>query len=147
MNYYLPNPNNLEPITCGEMWFFDRPHWKLAVMLGYDWKDDVTTKDGFSFFNNRSVNGKRCNDIFEFLDKHNIKYTTEYSNAGWQYKIKISKAKKYLTLIDELYNQYYNETLPKCKGLYKYNDHTFIDQDSYNKLKSYRGSEYYLEKY
>jgi hypothetical protein len=105
-------------------------------MLGYSWKDDVWTKSGFSFFNMRSVNSKFCERITNFLDEHNIKYSTEYSDAGWQYKIKISKAKKYLTIIDDLYENFYKDRLIDCKGLYIYNN-WFIDEQTYQQYKSY----------
>ena len=146
MNIYLPHPINHTSSTLGEKWFFDNKHWKLSVMLGYSWSDDVTTKFGFSFFNYRSINGKYCKHITSFLEENGIKYSTEYSDAGWQYRIKISKAKKYLNIIDELYNKYYNKKKSKCKGLYIYNN-WFIDEQTYKKYKSYHDSNWTLPKY
>lgn len=146
MNIYLPHPTKHVPATLGEKWFFDKPHWKLSVMLGYSWIDDITTKFGFSFFNVKSINGSRCERITSFLDEHNIKYSTEYSECGWQYRIKISKAKKYINIIDELYEKFYNETIHNCKELYIYNN-WFIDEQTYQQYKSYHTDNWTLEKY
>lgn len=147
MNIYLPHPTNHIPATLGEKWFFDNKHWKLSVMLGYSWRDDITTKFGFSFFNIKSINGSRCERITSFLDEHNIKYSTEYSDAMWQYRIKISKAKKYLNIIDSLYEEFYNKNIKECKGLYICNN-WFIDEQTYQSYKSYhKNDNWTLNKY
>lgn len=147
MNIYLPHPTEHRPATLGESWFFNKAHWKLAVILGYSWKDDVCTTTGFSFFNIRSINGSKCERITSFLDENGIKYSTEYSDAGWQYRIKISKAKKYLNIIDELYIKYYNKKKIECKDLYIY-DNWFIDEQTYQEYKSYhKNDNWTLKKY
>lgn len=147
MNIYLPHPTKHRPATLGESWFFNAAHWKLVVMLGYSWKDDVWTKTGFSFMNIRFVNGSKCERITSFLDENGIKYSTEYSDAGWQYRIKISKAKKYLNIIDELYKKYYNNRKIECKDLYIY-DNWFIDEQTYQEYKSYhKNDNWTLKKY
>lgn len=147
MNIYLPHPTNYIPGTLGEKWFFDNKHWKLSVILGYSWCDDITTKFGFSFFNIKSINVSCCERITSFLDENNIKYLTEYSDAGWQYRIKISKAKKYLNIIDSLYEEFYNKKIKECKGLYIY-DNWFIDEQTYQTYKSYhKNDNWTLNKY
>lgn len=133
---YLPHYSKQKGSTIGESYFLQLSHWKLAVMLGYSWRDDVLIKSGFSFFNRKLFNGKYVDRIINFLDENNIKYSTEYSNGGWQYIIKISKAKKYLDIIDNLYKQYYKKTLKDCKGLYIY-DNWFITEETFLKYKSY----------
>ena len=146
MEIYLPNPKNKKASTLGEEWFFQSPHWKLSVILGYSWRDDVLTKFGFSFFNIRSINASKCERITNFLDNNGIKYSTEYSSGGWQYRIKISKAKKYLEIIDNLYIDFYNKKLKECEGLYIY-DNWFIDNETYNRYKEYHDSTWTLKKF
>ena len=104
------------------------------------------TKFGFSFFNIRSINGSKCERITNFLDNNGIKYSTEYSAGGWQYRIKISKAKKYLEIIDNLYTDFYHKKLKECEGLYIY-DNWFIDDETYNRYKEYHDSTWTLKKF
>lgn len=147
MNIYLPHPAEHRPATLGESLFFNTAHWKLVVMLGYSWSDDIWTKTGFSFLNVHFVNDSNCERITSFLKENGIKYSTEYSEAGWQYRIKISKAKKYLNIIDELYNEYYDKKKRECKGLYIY-DNWFIDEPTYQTYKSYhKNDNWTLKKY
>lgn len=147
MNVYLPHPSKAKPATVGEEWFFKKAHWKLAVILGYSWSDDIVTTFGFSFFNIRSVNSKYAEQITNFLEANGIKYSTEYSDNFWQYRIKISKAKKYLEIIDDLYKKYYTKKKKECKGLYIY-DNWFIDEERYQRYKSYhKNDDWTLSKY
>lgn len=145
MEIYLPNPSKKIAATLGEEWFFESPHWKLSVIFGYSWRDNTLTKFGFSFFNIRSINGSICERITKFLDDNGIKYSTEYSMGGWQYHIKISKAKKYLEIIDNLYKDFYDKKIKECKGLYIY-DNFFIDEEIYNNYKAYHDSTWTLKK-
>ena len=145
MEIYLPNPSKKIAATLGEEWFFESPHWKLSVIFGYSWRDNALTKFGFSFFNIRSINGSICERITKFLDDNGIKYSTEYSMGGWQYRIKISKAKKYLEIIDNLYKDFYDKKIKECKGLYIY-DNFYIDEEIYNNYKAYHDSTWTLKK-
>lgn len=145
MEIYLPNPSKKIAATLGEEWFFESPHWKLSVIFGYSWRDNVLTKFGFSFFNIRFINGSICERITKFLDDNGIKYSTEYSMGGWQYRIKISKAKKYLEIIDNLYKDFYDKKIKECNGLYIY-DNFFIDEEIYNNYKAYHDSTWTLKK-
>ena len=43
-----------------------------------------------------------CNKITEYLNSKNIEFTTEYSDAHWVYRFKISKSIKNLDLIKSL---------------------------------------------
>jgi hypothetical protein len=105
---YIPNPNNLTPTTIGEHRFFNMLHWKLFVMMGYDWTSVDCTNYGLSIL--VYGNSFKLNNILDFLDINNIKYSIEYSTNKWYYKIKISKAKKYLKIIDDLYENFYLNT-------------------------------------
>lgn len=56
----------------------------------------------FVMFNFRNENSKIKNDIDSILNKYDIEYTNERSDAGWVFRYKISKKKENIEKLDKI---------------------------------------------
>ena len=79
---------------------------KLLALLENESVDDFPLTDvttfGFSIcamFSSREKTEERASIITDILDLHNIIYMTQYSDAYWSYRIKISKSEKNINRI------------------------------------------------
>lgn len=112
-NIYVPNRDeNFRTIaTIGERYFFQNVFWKLFVMLGYDWTDISITRSGFS-----NLKFSKSNEsLKKKLDNLGIEYRT--SSSAYTLRINISRKRKQLERIAEMYKLYEMETFVKAKSL------------------------------
>lgn len=127
---YLPKDDK-NPQTLGEQWFFNSKFWKLQVMAGYWWSDLNVTKRGFSLFN--AYAEKRIKKLTDWLDSLGIRYKTDISGAGWQYRINISAKKHNLELIDKLYDEYYKRIIKEHINWFRYKNEIMDSETRYDK--------------
>lgn len=136
--YYLPKPNDPEYGCLGEHYLFSKiKHWKLGVILGYDWKSMVFTQRGFSFFSLHNLD-----NIIKFLQENGIEFKCSRSAAGWSKLITISHKKANLQKIDEMYKKYYTETLDKIKTECQYYyENYYVNQEYIDYVQNKLGCE------
>lgn len=120
---YVPDANNPQASTIGEMSYFKGKLWKLNVLLGYSWNDSHVTRNSIVFSTlayNISVDvQKRIGRIIDWLMKIGVDYNVETSEAGFTSYIKISMKKKNLEIFDALYDEYVKEAKKHLLSRYK----------------------------
>lgn len=125
-NVYCPNSDtNFRTVsTHGERYFFSIPFWKMFVLLGMDWTSASVTKYGIS-----TLAGAPSNKpTIETLEKLGIGFKLEKS--AYTLRIKISRAKKNLSRIDELYKVFETQTRLEASrlGLHEHENY-FINHE------------------